>query len=97
MNRREFIESCSDLNEAELLRIAIRARTMAEKRVPEEMKELFRTLDDVTEVEEIQVDTAWGSSHVYVVQEKEHSADKRPSAFSRKTVIWSIMLCSLLA
>ena len=78
MNRREFIESCSDLNEAELLRIAIRARTMAEKRVPEEMKELFRTLDDVTEVEEIQVDTAWGSSHVYVVQEKERDTEKRP-------------------
>ena len=78
MNRREFIESCSDLNEAELLRIAIRARTMAEKRVPEEMKELFRTLDDVTEVEEIQVETAWGSSHVYVVQEKERDTEKRP-------------------
>ena len=78
MNRREFIESCSDLNEAELLRIAIRARTMAEKRVPEEMKELFRTLDDVTEVEEIQVDTAWGNSHVYVVQEKERDTEKRP-------------------
>ena len=41
MNRREFIESCRDLSEAELLEIAVRARTMAEKRVPEEMKPLI--------------------------------------------------------
>ena len=78
MNRKEFIESCRDLNEAELLRIAVRSRTMAEKRVPEEMKALFRSLDDVTQVEEIQVDTAWGKSHVYVAQEKEHRTEKRP-------------------
>ena len=78
MNRKEFIESCRDLTEAELQRIAVRARTMAEKRVPPEMTALFRTLDDVTEVEEIRVETVWGSSHVYVVQETEHGADKRP-------------------
>ena len=78
MNREEFIESCRDLSEAELLEIAVRARAMAEKRVPEEMKSLFRSLDDVTEVEEIQVETAWGRSHVYVVQEKAHGAEKRP-------------------
>ena len=78
MNRKEFIESCRNLTEAELQRIAVRARTMAEKRVPPEMTALFRTLDDVTTVEEIRVETAWGSSHVYVVQEKEHGADKRP-------------------
>jgi acetyl esterase len=78
MNRKEFIESCRDLSEAELLEIAVRARTMAEKRVPEEMKNLFRSLDDVTEVEEIRVETAWGKSHVFVVQTKEQSAEKRP-------------------
>ena len=78
MNRKEFIESCRDLSEAELLEIAVRARTMAEKRVPEEMKNLFRSLDDVTEVEEIRVETAWGSSHVFIVQAKERSAEKRP-------------------
>ncbi len=78
MNRKEFIESCRDLSEAELLEIAVRTRTMAEKRVPEEMKSLFRSLDDVTEVEEIQVDTTWGKSHVYVVQEKDRGAEKRP-------------------
>lgn len=66
------------LSEAELLHVAIRARTMAEKRVPEEMKAFFRSLEDVTEVEEIRVETAWGSSRVYVVQEKEQGADKRP-------------------
>ena len=78
MNRKEFIESCRDLSEAELLEIAVRARTMAEKRVPEEMKNLFRSLDDVTEVEEIRVETAWGSSHVFIVQARERSAEKRP-------------------
>ena len=40
MNRKEFIESCRDLSEAELLHIAIRARNMAEKRVPPEMTAL---------------------------------------------------------
>ncbi len=78
MNRKEFIETCRELSEAELLDIAVRARTMAEKRVPEAMKALFRSLDDVTDVEEIRVETAWGSSHVYVVQEKERNTEKRP-------------------
>ena len=78
MNRREFIESCRDLSEAELLEIAVRARTMAEKRVPEEMKPLLRSLDGETTVEEIRVDTAWGTSHVYVVQKKERGTGKRP-------------------
>lgn len=78
MNRKEFIESCRNLSEAELLDIAVRARTMAEKRVPEEMTALFRSLDDVTEVEEIQVETAWGRSHVFIAQAKERSAEKRP-------------------
>ena len=54
MNRKEFIESCRDLSEAELLHIAIRARNMAEKRVPPEMTALFRTLDDVTRQGEIE-------------------------------------------
>ena len=78
MNRREFIESCRGLDAAELLRIAVRARTMAEKRVPEEMKSLMRSLDGVTTAGEIRVDTAWGRSRVYVVQKTGERAEKRP-------------------
>lgn len=78
MNRLEFIESCKNLNEQELLRIATRSRVMAEKRVPEEMKSLFRSLDEVTEAKEITVDTDWGKTHVYVVHEKEATAGKQP-------------------
>ena len=68
-----------ELSGGQKQRVAIaRARSMAEKRVPEETKELFRSLDDVTKAEEIRVETAWGNSHVYVVQEKEHGTGKRP-------------------
>ena len=78
MNRLEFIESCKDLSEQELLEIAVRAREMAEKRVPEEMKVLFRSLDGVTEAKEIYVDTPWGKTHVFVIEEKEPRVEKRP-------------------
>ena len=77
MNRREFIETCRDLSEAELLEIAVCARSMAEKRVPEEMKALFRSLDDVTDVEEIRVEPTWNSSHVHVVREQQQVSGKR--------------------
>ncbi|MBR1567184.1 MAG: alpha/beta hydrolase [Oscillospiraceae bacterium] len=89
MKRSEFLESCRDLNEAELLRIAIRSRSLAEKRVPEEMKSLFRSLDDVTEAIEIFVETAWGKTHVYVVKETG-SAEKRPVLVNVHGGGWSL-------
>lgn len=78
MKRPEFLEKCKTLGEAELLKMGIECRSMAGKRVPEEMKSLFRSLDDVTEAEEIFVDTAWGRSHVCIVGEKAPREDKRP-------------------
>ena len=78
MKRLEFIDSCKNLTEEELLDIAVRSRDVAEKRVPEEMKALFSTLDHVTTAEEIFAETAWGKSHVYVVQENNSSEKNRP-------------------
>lgn len=90
MNRLEFLQSCQDLTDAELLRIAARSRALAEKRVPEEMKALFRSLDGVTEAEEIHVDTAWGRTHVYVVREKEAREKERPVLFNVHGGGWSL-------
>ena len=78
MNRLEFIDNCSKLSRKELLEIAIRSRDVAEKRVPGEMKTLFRSLDGVTESTELNVDTTWGKTHVFVIGEKDHTAALRP-------------------
>ena len=90
MNRLEFIEKCADFTKEELLAIAVRSREAAEKRVPKEMKVLFRSLDDVTESKEIYVDTAWGRTHVYVVREKEPRSDKLPVLFNVHGGGWAL-------
>lgn len=53
MKRFEFIEKCKTLSDEELHNIARESREMAEKRLPQETKDMFRTLDDVTTVDEI--------------------------------------------
>ena len=58
MTRLEFIEECKTLSEEELHNIARESRERAEKRLPQETLDTFRTLDDVTSVEEIYVKTA---------------------------------------
>ena len=78
MNRLEFIEYCSKLSKEELLEIAVRSRDVAEKRVPEEMKSLFRSLDGVTESRELYVETAWGKTHLFVIGEKESASATQP-------------------
>ncbi len=69
MNRKEFIESCADLTEEQLLTIAAESRARASGRIPPEVQKLFRSLDDVTEVEELQVETSFGKTHTYLVRE----------------------------
>ena len=66
MNRTEFIEECSKLSRSELVEIALQSRINVWKRVPEELKPLFRSLDDQTEVEERYFETSWGQTHVSV-------------------------------
>lgn len=90
MNRLEFIENCAGLTKEELLAIAVRSREAAEKRVPEEMKSLFRSLDDVTEAGEIYVDTDWGRTHVFVVREKEPRSEKLPVLFNVHGGGWAL-------
>lgn len=78
MNRMEFIEKCSRLDRSELLEIALNVRTDVGKRVPEDIKPMFRTLDDKTEVEERYFETAFGKTHVYIVSDISHKGEKLP-------------------
>ncbi|MBQ8054511.1 MAG: alpha/beta hydrolase fold domain-containing protein [Lachnospiraceae bacterium] len=75
MNRQEFIEYCSTLGEEELHRIAAGSRGRIEKILPQETKDMFRTLDDVTTAEELYVETAFGSTHIYLIKEKDAAGD----------------------
>lgn len=78
MKRFEFIEKCKTLSDEELHNIARESREMAEKRLPQETKDMFRTLDDVTTVNEIFVSTAFGNTHVFLVHENAQSEGQRP-------------------
>lgn len=78
MKRFEFIEKCKTLSDEELHNIARESREMAEKRLPQETKDMFRTLDDVTTVDEIFVSTAFGNTHVFLVRENAQSDGQRP-------------------
>lgn len=78
MTRLEFIEECKTLSEEELYNIARESRERAEKRLPQETLDTFRTLDDVTSVEEIYVKTAFGNTHVFLVRESDQSEGQRP-------------------
>ena len=78
MTRLEFIEECKTLSEEELHNIARESRERAEKRLPQETLDTFRTLDDVTSVEEIYVKTAFGDTHVFLVRANEQPEGKHP-------------------
>ena len=78
MDRMEFIEMCSKLSRSELSEIALNVRKDVWKRVPEDVKPLFRTLDDKTVVEEHYFTTSFGKTHVYVVRDSNDKGEKRP-------------------
>ena len=75
MNRQEFIESCKTKSEAELLEIAKNSRIQAERRLPEETRQKFRLLDDVTEVDERYEGTAYGKTHLFLVRQTGKTGD----------------------
>lgn len=60
MNRLEFIGSCANLTEQELAQIAQESRRRASSRIPEETRRMFRSLDDVTKINEEYVGTTFG-------------------------------------
>lgn len=68
MKREEFIEKCSKMSQAELNRIALESRERAANRIPPEVQKKFRSLDDVTSVEELLQKTSWGNIHLYLVR-----------------------------
>ena len=78
MNRLEFIKICEKFTREELLEKAAVFRETMEKRVSEEMNSRFRSLDDMTEVEDLYVETSWGKTHVIVVQDMKNCSAKRP-------------------
>lgn len=78
MDRMEFIEMCSKLSRSELSEIALDVRKDVWKRVPEDVKPLFRTLDDKTVVEEHYFSTSFGKTHVYIVRDFNDKEEKRP-------------------
>ena len=78
MNRAEFIESCRTLSEEQLYEIAAKSREAAEKRLPAEIVKQFRTLDDVTSVQEMQIDTSFGRTHIFLVSETDRRSELLP-------------------
>ena len=90
MNRTEFIEECSKLSRSELVEIALQSRINVWKRVPEELKPLFRSLDDQTEVEERYFETSWGKTHVYVVRDVKRRGEKLPVVVNAHGGGWTL-------
>ncbi len=66
------------LTEDELTAKAQALRERSNSRIPPEVQARFRLLDDVTQVDETWVDTAWGSTHIFLVSRREEAAEKRP-------------------
>ena len=82
MTRLEFIENCKNLSEEDLHKIARESRELAEKRLPQETLDAFRTLDAVTSAEELYVKTAFGNTHVFLVRANEQPEGKRPTVIN---------------
>lgn len=77
MNRQEFIESCANLSEQQLAQIAQESRRRASGRIPEETRRMFRSLDEETQVQEEFIKTDFGTTHIFVVRERETAPDKK--------------------
>ena len=68
MNRDEFVAYAENLDDKILLDKACEMRLASEQRIPNEIKEQFRKLDDKTSVEEIYVTTAFGNTHLFIIR-----------------------------
>jgi len=69
MNREEFIKHAETLSEEQLKEQVTIARKRAEARIPEETTKLFRSLDEVTEVQELHLNTGRYNTRLYLVKE----------------------------
>ncbi len=78
MTRSEFVESCRSLTEGQLQEIAVQLRARAGGRIPPQVTAMFRSLDDVTQTEELRVETAWGKTHVIIVRQKGREGETLP-------------------
>ncbi|MBQ7991751.1 MAG: alpha/beta hydrolase [Solobacterium sp.] len=78
MNRLEFIEQCKGLSADELHEIAEGQRKRAAGRIPPEVQSKFRSLDNATVCEELNIKTAWGTSHLYLIYPKAQADSARP-------------------
>lgn len=71
MTREQFIRSAEKLSKEELSAIANESRVRSESRIPPEVTKCFRNLDDVTEAEELWVETNFGKTHIFLVRKKQ--------------------------
>ena len=91
MNRSEFIEKCRGLSEQELIDIAEMSRKRASGRIPEAVTKQFRSLDDVTSVQEEYIETAFGKTHVFFVEPvNRDEKEKRPVIINIHGGGWSL-------
>ena len=91
MNRSEFIEKCRSLSEQELIDIAEMSRKRASGRIPEAVTKQFRSLDDVTSVQEEFIETAFGKTHVFFVEPADSDKkEKQPVIINIHGGGWSL-------
>lgn len=78
MTRDEFIAEALTLSRDELKSIANEQRERSAGRIPPEVQQKFRSLDDVTYSKEIYVDTEYGRTHVFLIGKNDTSDEKKP-------------------
>lgn len=78
MKREEFIEECKKLSQEQLNKIALESRERALHRIPADVQKQFRSLDDVTTVQELFQNTDWGKTHLYLVRPAYTDSEKLP-------------------
>ena len=78
MNRDEFIMQARKIESSEYVKIASKLRENAGKRIPPEVAEKFRSLDDVTEAKGAFLDTDFGKTAFYLISDKNTSDGPKP-------------------
>lgn len=78
MNRTEYIAQCSTLTEQQLLDKVQAIRKRSKGRIPPEVQQRFRSLDDTTQVNELWQETSFGKTHLFLVSHVEQHNDPRP-------------------
>lgn len=78
LKREEFIKECSKLSQEQLHKIALESRERASRRIPAAVQKQFRSLDDVTTVQELLQETEWGKTHLYLVRRVDAASERLP-------------------